>query len=218
MTAETETKYRRDLVKFGKWLYRLGFTPGSAGNLSIRVDTDRILATPTGCSKYLMRQEDMVVVDLEGRHISGNRRVTSEIGIHVAVYQARTDVQAVIHAHPPVATAFACAGKALDEPLCEEAIMTLGPVPLAAYATTGTDGLAKNLRPHIMGHSAILMANHGALVYGDSLLDTLLKMETLEHFAKVCLAVHQLGSARLLDGDAIDRLLLAKERYCKNVQ
>lgn len=215
MMAQRE--YRRDLVRFGRWLYRKGFTPGTSGNLSVRLPDGSILATPTGCSKYLMRSDDMVIVDIDGRQISGTRKVTSEIGMHLAVYRARVDISAVVHAHPPIATGFACAGRALDEPLCAEAIMTLGPVPLAPYATTGTDALAASLAHLIPGHSAILMANHGAVTYGDSLLDAFLKMETVEHFANICLVAHQLGSARPLQQIAIDDLLQAKERYVQNV-
>lgn len=213
-----EEELRRDLVTFGKWLYRLGFMPGTSGNLSVRLDRERVLATPTGCSKYLLEPADMVVVDLGGRHLAGFRKVTSEIGVHLAVYRARLDVHAVVHAHPPTATGFACAGRALDEPLCSEAIMTLGAVPLAPYATTGSDELAASLASLIPGHSAILMANHGAVTYGESLLDSLLKMETVEHFANICLVAHQLGSARPLEEQAIHQLLEAKRRYLENAR
>jgi L-fuculose-phosphate aldolase len=211
-----QTSYRRDLVRFSRWLYRKGFTPGTSGNLSLRLEDDTILATPTGCSKNLLRSSDMVIVDLGGRQLEGTRKVTSEIGMHLAVYNARPDVKAVVHAHPPIATGFACAGRALDEPLCAEAIMTIGPVPLAPYATTGTDALADSLEHLIPGHSAILMANHGAVTYGDNLLDAFLKMETVEHFANICLVAHQLGSARPLQKLAIEDLLQAKERYVQN--
>ena len=210
------TTHRRDLVRFSRWLYRKGFTPGTSGNLSVRLEDGSILATPTGCSKNLLRVDDMVTVDLDGQQISGTRKVTSEIGMHLAVYRARRDIKAVVHAHPPIATGFACAGRALDEPLCAEAIMTLGPVPLAPYATTGTDALPESLAHLIPGHSAILMANHGAVTYGDGLLDAFLKMETVEHFANICLVAHQLGSARPLQKLAIDDLLQAKERYVQN--
>lgn len=214
----TEIELRRDLVKFGKWLYRLGFMPGSSGNLSVRVNEECILATPTGCSKYLLTSDDMVLVDLQGRQLSGTRRVTSEIGIHLAAYHARADVNAVVHAHPPVATGFACAGRALDEPLCAEAVMILGPVPLAPYATTGTEDLAASLASLIPGHSAILMANHGAVTYGDSILDAFQKMETVEHFAHICLVAHELGSPRPLKEPAVGQLLEARVKYLKNLR
>lgn len=158
----------------------------------------------------------MVVVDPDGRQVSGVRKVTSEIGMHLAVYRARPDIRAVVHAHPPIATGFACAGRALDEPLCAEAVMALGPVPLAPYATTGTEALAASLAALIPGHSAILLANHGAVSYGDSLFDAFQKMETVEHFANICLVAHQLGSAQPLHQIAINDLMQAKERYVQN--
>ena len=132
--CSTEGELRRELVQFSRWLSRLGFVPGTSGNLSVRLDENRLLATPTGMSKGLLGVEDMVLVDLCGKSLSGERRVTSEISMHLAVYQLRPTVQAVIHSHPPIATAFACAGRGLDEMLCQEAIMTLGVVPLAKYA------------------------------------------------------------------------------------
>ncbi|MGA8938563.1 MAG: class II aldolase/adducin family protein [Acidobacteriaceae bacterium] len=214
--SDTEAEYRRNLVRYSKWLSLLGFTPGTSGNLSVRVSSDRILATPTGCSKYLLRPADMVIVDLEGHQLSGSRNVTSEIGMHLAIYQTKPDTNAVVHAHPTTATGFACAGRALDQPLCAEAVMTLGPVPLAPYATTGTDQLTNNLRPLIPNHSAILLANHGAVTYGNSLPDAFLKMETLEHFAKICLVTDQLGSPNPLQQQALGQLLHAKEKYIRN--
>ena len=212
----TELELRRDLARFGKWLYRLGFMPGSSGNLSVRMDSDTILVTPTGCSKYLVKSDDMVLVDLEGRKIAGSRQPTSEIGIHLAVYHLRPDVNSVVHAHPPVATGFACAGKALDVPLCSEAVMTLGPVPLAPYATTGTAELAASMAPLIPDHTAILMANHGAVAYGESLLDAFLKMETVEHFAHICLVANQLGSPCPLEEPAVGQLYEARAKYLRN--
>ncbi|HTD97079.1 MAG TPA: class II aldolase/adducin family protein [Edaphobacter sp.] len=214
----TEGELRRDLVRFGKWLYRLGFMPGTSGNLSVRLDGDCVLSTPTGASKYLLRPDDMVVVDLEGRQLAGCRKVTSEIGMHLAIYRQREDVEAVVHSHPPVATAFACSGRALDEPICSEAIMTLGVVPLAGYATTGTDEVADSLVSLIPEHEAILLANHGAVTYGNSLLDAFLKMETVEHFANICLVAHQLGSARPLQQERVEQLLRAKARYLQNAR
>ncbi len=214
--CQTEDKLRRELVRFGKWLYRLGFMPGTSGNLSVRLDRERLLATPTGASKYLLRSADIVIVDLEGQQLAGSRRVTSEIGMHLAIYRERPDVQAVVHSHPPVATAFACAGRPLDEMFCQEAVMTLGSVPLASYATTGTDEVAASLAPFVSGHEAILLANHGAVTYGRDLSDAFLKMETLEHVAQVRLAAHQLGCVRTLEEDQAEHLRRAKERYMQN--
>jgi L-fuculose-phosphate aldolase len=211
-----EMDLRRQLVRFGRWVHRLGYTPGTAGNLSVRIDPDLILATPTGCSKALLRSADMVIVDHDGHKISGSRNVTSEIGMHLAVYRARPDVQAIVHTHPPIATAFAACGKALDQPICAEILMTTGLVPLAPYATTGTEEVGASLEPFIPRHDAILLANHGLLTCGSSLTDAFMKTETVEHFAQVCLNAHTLGGATLLRGEDLEKLHQARARYVRN--
>jgi L-fuculose-phosphate aldolase len=213
---EHEGTLRRDLARLGKRLYKLGFMPGTSGNLSVRLDSRFILATPTGVSKSMLSKEDMVIVDLDGKQYSGSRKVTSEIGMHLAVYSRRLDINAVVHSHPPVATAFACAGRALDQPLCSEAIMTLGQVPLAPYATTGTEEVADSLADYIPHHDAILMANHGVVTSGKTLMDAFMKMETVEHFAQITLIVGQLGSAAPIGKDQLAALLDARMRYILN--
>src|SRR5260370_19318422 len=155
-----EMVHRKQVARLGKWLYRLGFVRGTAGNLSVRLGPDRILATPTAMSKGLLKASDMVVVDMQGRRVSEGRNVTSEIGMHLVIYQQRPDVQAVVHAHPPIATGFASCGLGLEEPLCSEIIMSLGSIPLAPYATTGTEEVASSIQPLIVDHDAVLLANH----------------------------------------------------------
>jgi L-fuculose-phosphate aldolase len=211
--GRTEVELRRDLVRFSRMLYRLGFMPGTSGNLSVRLDDQRLLVTPTGVSKFLLRSADMVIVDLQGRQLDGYRKVTSEVSMHLAVYRDRDDVTAVIHSHPPVATAFACVGRGLDEMLCQEAVMTLGVVPLARYATTGTEEVAASLAPFIQDHDAILMANHGAVSYGGTLLQAFQKMEIVEHLAQIALVAHQLGAPRILKHEQVKQLRDAKTRY-----
>ncbi|HEY0564102.1 MAG TPA: class II aldolase/adducin family protein [Terriglobales bacterium] len=202
-----------ELARYARWLHRLGYMPGTAGNLSIRLDDGRIMATPTGCSKRVLNARDMVIVNMKGELLTGSREVTSEIGMHLEIYRRREDVQAVVHAHPPIATAFASCGVALDQPLCCEIIMTLGAIPLADYATTGTDAMGESLRPHVMDHDAMLLANHGAVTYGKNIVDAALKMETLEHFAQVVLAARQIGTPKLLGQDDIGRLYIARAAY-----
>jgi L-fuculose-phosphate aldolase len=197
-------------------LYRLGFMPGASGNLSVRLDDRRLLVTPTGVSKFLLRSADMVIVDLQGRQLDGYRKMTSEVSMHLAVYRHRDDVTAVIHSHPPIATAFACVGRGLDEMLCQEAVMTLGVVPLATYATTGTEDVAASLVPFIPDHDAILMANHGAVSYGRTLLEAFQKMEIVEHLAQIALVAHQLGAPRILKHEQVKQLRDAKTRYVQN--
>ena len=211
-----EMSHRRQLARFGKWLYRAGFVPGTAGNLSVRLSDDFILATPTGMSKFLLKPSDMVLVDLDGHRVAGSRNVTSEIGMHLAIYDHRADVQAVVHAHPPIATGFASCGLALEEPLCSEVVMALGSVPLAPYATTGTADVASSIAPLIVNHDAILLANHGVVTAGSCLQDAFMRMETVEHFAHICLVARQLGGAKPLSCDHLRQLTLARSRYVQN--
>jgi L-fuculose-phosphate aldolase len=211
-----ETFHRKQLARFGKWLYRLGFVPGTAGNLSVRLSHDRILATPTGMSKFQLKAADMVVVDMEGRRVGESRNVTSEIGMHLAIYRQRPDVQAVVHAHPPIATGFASCGLALEEPLCSEIVMALGSIPLAPYATTGTADVASSIQPLIVDHDAVLLANHGVVTAGDTLQDAFMRMETVEHFAHICLVARQLGCPQPLSSDRLQQLSEARSRYRRN--
>ena len=215
--CRSEVELRRDLARFGRLLYRLGFMPGTSGNLSVRLDASRLLVTPTGVSKFLLRPADMVIVDLEGKQLDGYRKMTSEVSMHLAVYRHRKDVAAVVHSHPPIATAFACVGRGLDEMLCQEAVMTLGVVPLATYAATGTEEVAASLAPFIPDHDAILLANHGAVCCGRTLLEAFQKMETVEHLANITLVAHQLGAPRTLEHEQIKQLRDAKIRYLQNV-
>ena len=215
--CRTEIDLRRDLVRYSRLLYRLGFMPGTSGNLSVRLDAHRLLVTPTGVSKFLLRTADIVIVDHDGRQLDGYRKMTSEVNMHLAIYRHRSDVTAVVHSHPPIATAFACVGRGLDEMLCQEAVMTLGVVPLATYAATGTEEVAASLAPFIPDHDAILLANHGAVSCGKSLLEAFQKMETVEHLANITLAAHRLGAPRTLEHEQIEQLRDAKIRYLQNV-
>src|SRR5512147_1075557 len=151
-SAGPDYQFRRDLADFGRMLHNQGFVAATDGNLSIRLDENRFLVTPTGFSKAMMEPDDMVVVDLEGHKISGSNNPSSEITMHLTIYKMRPDIGAVVHAHPCTATAFASAGIALDQPLCSEIVITLGAVPLAPYATTGTHELSDSLAPYIPNH------------------------------------------------------------------
>jgi L-fuculose-phosphate aldolase len=214
--AGKERALRGDLVRFGKMLHAQGFVAATDGNLSVRLDSSRVLVTPTGFSKGMMRQEDMVIVDLHGKKLSGFYNPSSEIAMHLTIYRMRPDVGAVVHAHPCTATGFASAGIALDEPLCSEVVITLGAVPLAPYATTGTMELSDSLRPFIPFHDAILMANHGVVAYGEDLPRAYMRMEAVEHYAKIVLATRQLGSARSLNSRELEKLVAVRTQYVKN--
>jgi L-fuculose-phosphate aldolase len=209
----TERKHRQEIVRYGRMLHERCFVAAMDGNLSVRLKNDRILVTPTCLSKGAMRPADMVVVDLEGRRVSGRRNVTSEIGMHLLIYRLRPDVQAIVHAHPPTATGFAAAGVALTEPLVCEVVMGLGCIPLARYGTPGTSELTQTLEPYVPNYDAILMSNHGVVTYGDTLEHAYMKMETVEHFAQIALVTHLLGRQQPLQAVEIEKLLLARSKY-----
>jgi L-fuculose-phosphate aldolase len=208
-----ERKHREEIVRYGRMLHERCFVAAMDGNLSVRLRDDRILVTPTALSKGAMRPADMVVVDMEGRRVSGRRNVTSEIGMHLLIYRMRPDVQAIVHAHPPTATGFAAAGVALTEPLVCEVVMGLGCIPLARYGTPGTSELAGTLEPYVPNYDAILMSNHGVVTYGDTLEHAYMKMETVEHFAQIALVTHMLGRQQPLKQVEIEKLLLARSKY-----
>ena len=186
------------------------------GNLSVRLDEDRVLASPTGISKGMMHTSDMVIVDLNGRRLEGQRDVSSEIAMHLTIYRKRPDITAVVHAHPPTATGFASAGIALDQPICSEVVVTLGAVPLAEYGTTGTPELSASLLPYIHDYDAILLSNHGTVTYGTSLMHAYLKTEAVEHFAKIMLVTMQLGQQKTLSPANIRKLVEARKSYQGN--
>jgi L-fuculose-phosphate aldolase len=213
-----EMQVRLDLVRYGQMLHQQGFVAATDGNLSVRLDSERVMTTPTGFSKGMLQPEDMVIVDLRGEKLSGANKPTSEIDMHLTIYRMRPDVGAVVHAHPCTATGFASAGIALDKPLCSEIVVTLGSVPLAPYATTGTMELSESLSPFIPSHNAILMANHGVVTYGADLAQAYMRMESVEHYAKVVLAVRQLGTAQTLDPGELEKLAAIRARYGANAR
>lgn len=209
----SETQARLDLVEFGQRIHQQGLVSACDGNLSIRLGDDRILATPSGVSKGMMRPEEMVVVDMQGNRIVGESLVSSEIQMHLTIYRERPDVTAVVHAHPPTATGFASAGMPLDQPICSEIVISLGAVPLAEYGTTGTPALSESLMPWLHEYDAILLANHGVVSYGHDLLSAYMKMEAVEHFAQIMLVTKQLGHQEVLGEEEIQKLLDARAKY-----
>jgi L-fuculose-phosphate aldolase len=209
----TERQARRQMVTFGKMLHARGFVAATDGNLSMRLDRNHILATPTAMSKGALRPSDMVIVDLEGRAVAGRHHVSSEIAMHLLIYKLRPDIGGVVHAHPPTATGFAAAGMALDQPLVCEVVIGLGSIPLAKYGTPGTPELCETLKPLISQYDAILMSNHGVVSYGETLGHAYMKMETVEHFAQIALVTHLLGRQQPLEDDALEKLLLARSKY-----
>ena len=204
---------RADIVEVGRRLYDRGFVASNDGNISVRLADDRILTTPTGVSKGFMTPDMMVTTDLAGQKITGNREPSSELLMHLAVYEHRPEIRSVVHAHPPTATGFAVAGIPLDRAVLAEVVTTLGSIPIADYGTPSTSELADAVREHIKAHDGLLLANHGAVTAAHELFAAYYKMETVEHFARISLVARQLGRERLLSREEVDRLQTLRDRY-----
>lgn len=199
-------RLRADIVEVGRRLYARGFCASNDGNISIRYAEDRILTTPKSVSKGFMTPDMMVVVDLGGAKVAGDRDASSELLMHLEVYRQRADVKAVVHAHPPLATGFAVAGVPLDRAVLAEVITTLGSIPIAEYGTPSTPELPEAVRAYIKAHDGLLLANHGALTVAHEVFAAYYKMETIEHFARISLVARLLGGERLLSQEEVLRL------------
>ena len=211
MTAESTL--RADIVEVGRRMYARGYTASNDGNLSVRLGADRLLMTPKSVCKGFMTPDMMCITDLDGRKLQGDRDPSSEMLMHLEVYRHRRDVQAVVHAHPPIATGFAVAGIPLTRAVLAEVLTTLGSIPIAEYATPSTQELPDAIRKYITAHDGMLLANHGALTVGADLYSAYYKMETIEHFAKISLVARLLGRENLIAREEVERLQELRGTY-----
>jgi L-fuculose-phosphate aldolase len=202
----SEEQIRADIVEVGRRLWARGYVASNDGNISVRVDDHRLITTPKSVSKGFMTADMMVVTDLNGKKLSGEREASSELKMHLQVYRDRPDARAVVHAHPPTATGFAVAGIPLDRAVLAEVVTTLGSIPIAEYATPSTDELPQACSKYLKAHDGLLLANHGALAIGPDLFTAYHRMETIEHFAKISLVTRTLGQEHLLSRQEVDRL------------
>lgn len=211
--GKTEAEYRRDIIEIGKLVFQKGWVAANDGNISIRLDDNRVLCTPTAICKGMMEPDDLIICDMDGGKVQGRRERTSEIAMHLTIYGLRPDVHSVVHAHPPVATGFATAGKSLNLGLLPEVIISLGSVPLASYGLPGTPALTEGMLDLIPKYDALLMQNHGAVAYGTDVHRAYFNMEMVEHFARITLVAELLGGARPLPRAEVQKLFEARERY-----
>src|SRR4026208_1185250 len=205
-----EQTARRELISVCHLMYERSYVVSSDGNVSVRLDDGRILATPTMTCKGRMTEDLLAITDLDGKPLN-NRRASIELAMHLLVYRERPEINAVCHAHPPNGTAFAVAGLAIDQPILSEVILTLGCVPLASYGTPSTDELTEAMRPLVKHHNALLMANHGAVAYGSDLWQAFDRLETLQHTARLAILSRILGGSKNLPVDAIEKLINVRE-------
>ena len=212
-----ERNARRDIVEAGRRMYMRGYISASDGNLSARLSDDTIIATPSGVSKGFLTEDMLVKLDLGGNVIGsapssaghfgeGDIKPSSEILMHLAIYKRSPGIKAVCHAHPPVAAAFAAAGVALDKPFLQESVMMLGDIPVAAYAMPGSAELADSAAAYCAEYNGALLEHHGVVTWGDSVMQALFRMESVEYTATVAMYSKMLGFDRTLDPARVSEL------------
>lgn len=207
----SENEIRRQICDIGQKMYDKGFVAANDGNISARFGDKYIIVTPTGVSKGEMRPDMLVKMDLDG-NIYGNSKPSSEVKMHLMVYKQNPELKAVCHAHPPISTAFAVAGIQLDKPILAEAVVNLGIVPVAKYATPGTEDVPNSIKDYVLNHNAVLLANHGLLTWGENLEQAWFRMESTEHYGKILLFVKQIGEPREFNCDQLNELIQLREK------
>lgn len=204
MTFQEE---REAVCRVGRLLYDRGYVAANDGNISVKVAENRLLITPSGVSKGRMTPEMLLVTDMDGTVIEGDRHPSSEGKMHLEVYRGRPDVNAVVHAHPPVSTAFAVCRRGLETPYLSELVVGLGQVPCTpSFAMLSTEEVPESVRPYLAEHNALLLANHGALAWGGDLWEAFDRLETVEHTAKIVRNVQLLGGGVPLTEEEVERL------------
>ena len=208
-----ESIARRDIVEAGRRMYMRGYVCANDGNISARISDDAIIATPSGVSKGFMTENMLIKVALDGVVLEGGSKPSSEIKLHLAIYKQSPDVRAVCHAHPPVAAAFAAAGVALDKAYLQETVMLLGVIPVAEYAPPGSAELADAAAAYCLDYHGALLEQHGAVTWGDSVMQALYRMESVEYTATVTMYSKMMGFTRTLDKDRIDELIAMRPNW-----
>ena len=212
---QNEWELKKQIVEIGRRIWTRGYVASNDGNITVMLNGNELLTTPTGVSKGFMTTDMIIKCDKTGKVISGNSkyRPSSEVKMHLDVYNERPDIKSVVHAHPTYATSFAVAGIPLDKCVLPEAIIVIGAVPIAPYGLPSTMEIPDKIRPYLKNSDAILLENHGALTLGTDLLNAYHKMETLEHTASIVWKAIQLGNLGVLPAVERDRLMTLREKF-----
>ena len=209
---DKEITIKNEIVEVCHMLYKNNFIAACDGNVSARISEDRIITTPSGICKGMISVSDLIVTDLDGNKISGTLQPTSENILHSTVYKTRSDVKAVVHAHAPLATAFSIANISLAEAVLPEIVFSLGAIPTAKYAAPTTLEVPESIKDLIKTHDAIILARHGTLTAGKSVMDAYFKTEKIEYLAKVLFYARSLGKVSPLDESQIAKLMEVSEK------
>ncbi len=197
---------REELIRVCHLVAEKGFVSATDGNLSMRMDNDNYLITPSGKNKGELSPDDLLEIDNMGEIVNGNGKVTTEVKIHLVAYQKRAEVNSVIHCHPVFATAFASCGRSMDIPVFPEVVLSLGRIPTCSYATPSTEMVSESMLPYLEYVWSMLMANHGAVTFGKNPYDAYKKMDKLEHTAKTLSVIYSIGEPTLLSRKELDDL------------
>ncbi len=214
-----ETELREQICEIGRLMRQYNYIDATSGNISVRLDDDRILCTPSGLAKGQMSPDQLIIVNLDAERVdiptaaNAGLHPTSEILMHLECYRQRPDVNGVVHAHPPTAVALTVAGVSLERALLAEVVILLGLVPTAPYATPCGADDRNSIRELIVDHDAVMLSHHGSLTVGADLWTAYLRLEVLEHFAEVVFKAEQLGGVRPLSQQNVEDLLAIRRRY-----
>jgi len=210
----SEFKLKEEICEIGRRIYNRGFVAANDGNITVRISENEIWTTPTGVSKGFMTPDMLIKVNMDGEVIGGGSgfKPSSELKMHLRVYKDRPDVKAVVHAHPPYATAFAIAGIPLARCVMPEAVISLGTVPIAEYGTPSTDEIPDAIAKYLPNYDALLLENHGALTYGYDLTNAYFKMETLDFYAHLLYLANNLGGAKDISPENVKKLMHVREK------
>ena len=216
-----EARIREEICEIGRRIYERNMVAANDGNISVRLDEHTFLCTPTGVSKGYMTPDSICKIDGEGKALETHDgfKPSSEIRMHMRVYQKRPDVGAVVHAHPIYATTFAVMGMALDKPIMTEAVVSLGCVPITEYATPSTGEVPDSIEKYLPDYTAVLLKNHGALTWAADLGEAWMKMESVEFYARLLYQTELLGGAQELEPEKVKKLYEIRskmERYKKD--
>jgi len=207
-----DRKLKELICEIGRRVYDKGFAAANDGNLSIRVGENEVLCSPTMICKGFMSPDDICAVDLEGNQIAGQKKRTSEILLHLAIMRARADVKAVVHCHPPHATAFAVAGEPIPQCVLPEVEVFMGEIPIAPYETPGTQKFADTVLPFLKGTSCVILRNHGTVSFGKTLEEAFWKTEILDSYCRILMLARQLGRVNYFTQQQTNELLDLKKR------
>jgi len=213
---QSEWQLRREIVEIGKRMYDKRLVTATDGNISARLMDDRLLITPSGCCLGDLKPAQLIYLNFQRQVLSGIGKPTSELPMHLAVYLERSEINAVIHAHPPITTGVTVAGETLAQCVIPEIVMVFGTIPTTEYATPSTEEGAKVIKDFISKHDALILDRHGTLTVGKNLIDAFYKLEKVEYCAQVTLVARQFGKIKTLTSDQVKMLEKVRKQYGYN--